>query len=37
MSFDGYVSLFIFDDNFNLLGFEVGKELILYSLFVEVV
>jgi beta-aspartyl-dipeptidase (metallo-type) len=37
MSSDGHASLPIFDDNFNLLGLEVGKESTLHSSFVEAV
>ena len=37
MSSDGHASLPIFDDSFNLLGLEVGKEATLHTSFIEAV
>lgn len=37
MSSDGHASLPIFDDEFNLLGLEVGKEASLHTSFVQAV
>lgn len=37
MSSDGHASLPIFDDSFNLLGLEVGKEASLHTSFIQAV
>lgn len=37
MSSDGHASLPIFDDSFNLLGLEVGKEASLHTSFMQAV